>query len=71
MTINSVESLICYLTTQGARVKEVYLNSVRVTDDLFLVVDEGWIIPTGFDTDGFLYEFTNDITNMFINYLYE
>lgn len=70
MRIDSVSSLISYLTTQGAEILGVYGNSVRVTEDLFLVVEDGWVIPTGYD-NGWLYQFTNDITNLFINYLFE
>lgn len=70
MRINSVGELVNYLTVQGAKVLNVYGNSVQVTDSLFLVVEDGWVIPTGYD-NGWLYNFTNDIFNMMINYLYE
>lgn len=71
MKISSLESLISYLTTQGVKILEVYTDAIRVTEDLFLVYDGEWVIPTGFDSEGFLFEFTNDIKNLFINYLFE
>lgn len=69
-TISSIQHLISYLSTQGANVEVISENTVKVTDSLLLVVENGYVIPTGND-NGFqwLSEFTNSISNLLINYV--
>jgi hypothetical protein len=69
-TISSIQHLISYLSTQGANVERISENTLRVTDGLLLVVENGYVIPTGND-DGYkwLSEFTNSISNLLISYV--
>lgn len=69
ININSLENLISYLTSQGVEILSKDKNSVRVTDGLILMYEDGNVIPTGFD-EGWLYKYTNDVGNMLINYLF-
>ena len=71
INISSFSHLKNYLSTQGAKYKLIDKNSLQVTDGLILSYDKktGYVIPTGFD-NGWLFQFTNDITNLLITYLY-
>lgn len=69
-TISSLSHLVSYLTTQGATVERISNNTLKVTDGLLLVVENGYVIPTGNDKGyKWLSEFTNNITNLLISYV--
>lgn len=66
--ISSLSHLDNYLVTQGVKVKKVANDTLQVNDGLFLVYNDNYVIPTGYD-NGFLNSFTNNISNMLITYL--
>lgn len=66
--IQSLSHLANYLNTMGVKTKKISDDTLQVSDGLLLVYDNNWVIPTGFD-NGRLYAFTNDITNLLINYV--
>jgi hypothetical protein len=57
IAINSLDHLEKYLTTLGVKILERDIDSLRVTDGLFIAYDNisGYVIPSGFD-NGWLYK---------------
>lgn len=70
--IESVGHLANYLSTQGASFEFLSGNSLLVDDGLVLVYDDKTrqVIPTGWDNNGWLFQFTNYITNLLITYIH-
>ena len=66
--ISSLDHLISYLTLLGSRPVKLDDKSIIVSNNLILVYDQDYVIPTGFN-DGFVYEFCSNIGNLLPTYL--